>query len=290
MSYRRRSNAETMSRAGRYGLVVLLLAFSASPILWMLLSTVKLNIEIFSDPPVFIPQHIPQAIQENWEHALAPRSQGGLGGLKSIGDSAIIAVLNTLLVIVLAVPAAYSMARFKTGGKHFSIWIISQRILPPISLVLPYFLLFRELGLLDTHLGLILIYTTFNLPLAVWLLRGFFAEIPKEVEEAALIGGCSRVEALLRVTFPLALPGVAVTMLFCFIFAWNEFLFAVMLTRSRVITLPAIIPGLLYTGSMEPRFGPLFTLTAVSIFPILLTAFVLQKYVIRGLTFGAIKE
>ena len=110
------------------------------------------------------------------------------------------------------------------------------------------------------------------------------------MEEAALIGGCSRVEALLRVTFPLALPGVAVTMLFCFIFAWNEFLFAVMLTRSRVITLPAIIPGLLYTGSMEPRFGPLFTLTAVSIFPILLTAFVLQKYVIRGLTFGAIKE
>ncbi len=266
-----------------------LLAFSLLPVVWMLLSTLKLNIEIFSDPPVWIPRNVGRALEQNWWHALASRTEGGLGGLNSISDSMIIAVANTVLVILIATPAAYALARFKTGGKHLPIWILSQRILPPITVVIPYFLLFRQLELLDTHVGLVLVYVTFNLPLAIWLLRGFFADIPGEVEEAALVGGCSRLQAMRRVTLPLVLPGVAVTMLFCFIFAWNEFLFAIMLTQRRVVTLPVIIPGLLYAGAMEPRFGPLFTLTTVSILPILVTSFFLQKYIIRGLTFGTVK-
>ena len=282
-----------MGRAPRLlSLVALgcLVVFSLLPVLWMLLSTLKLNIEIFSDPPVWIPGNVGQALEQNWWLALASRTEGGLGGINSTFDSLVIAVANTVLVILIATPAAYALVRFKTGGKHLPIWILSQRILPPIAVVIPYFLLFRQLDLLDTHLGLVLVYVTFNLPLAIWLLRGFFSDIPGEVEEAALVGGCSRFQAMRRVTLPLALPGVAVTMLFCFIFAWNEFLFAIMLTQRRVVTLPVIIPGLLYAGAVEPRFGPLFTLTTVSLLPILVTSFFLQKYIIRGLTFGTVKS
>lgn len=197
------------------------------PIAWALSTSFKTIAEYYTYPPVWIPKN---PTLQNFKYIIYT---AGLGYLR---NTLIISSLNTLLVLGISIPAAYGIARFKIGRGNLSFWILSQRMFPPIAVIIPLFLLLKKLGLIDTYAGLIIIYCTFNIPFSVWLLTGFFEEFPKDIEEAAMVDGCSRGAALLRIVIPLVAPGIVVTGIFCFIFAWNEFMFALILTREAAKT------------------------------------------------------
>ncbi|GAH27398.1 unnamed protein product, partial [marine sediment metagenome] len=209
-------------------------------------------------------------------------------------NSLIIASLNLLLVLGVSIPAAYGIARFRVGGENLSFWILSQRMLPPVATIIPFFLLFRgfelfgrQITLLDKHLGLILVYCTFNIAFAVWLLIGFFESFPAEIEEAAVIDGCSRIGAVLRVVIPVIAPGIVVTGLFCFIFSWNEFLFALILTREAAKTVTLQLSQ--FRTPTKILWGEMSALSLITIIPILVIVVFIQRYLVKGLAFGAVK-
>jgi multiple sugar transport system permease protein len=216
--------------------------------------------------------------------AMPPDGRGGLQGLR---DSLIIASATTLVSVLLGALAAYSLSRFKTGGENFSFWILSTRMFPPVAAALPLFLIFKEIKLLDSHMALIIANTIFNLPFVIWLLKGFFDELPLELEEAALIDGCSYWGAFARVALPLVTPGLVATALFSFIFAWNEFMFALLLTRRTVRTLTIIVPSLV--GGHEILWGEIAAIGTIAIIPGIVLSLLLQRYLVRGLTMGAVK-
>jgi multiple sugar transport system permease protein len=259
------------------------LAFFMFPVIWMFITSFKTEAEYFSYPPVFIPEDFSF---RNYFNAMAfpPDGRGGLQGLR---DSLIIASATTVASVLIGSLAAYSLSRFKTGGENFSFWILSTRMFPPVAAALPLFLIFKEIKLLDTHLALIIANTVFSLPFVIWLLKGFFDELPAELEEAALIDGCSHWGAFTRVALPLVTPGLVATALFSFIFAWNEFMFALLLTRRNVRTLTIIVPSLV--GGHEILWGEIAAIGTVAIIPGILLALLLQRYLVRGLTLGAVK-
>jgi multiple sugar transport system permease protein len=204
-------------------------------------------------------------------------------------NSVIIAGTSTILSVALGLLAAYSFSRFKIPGESdLLFFILSTRMLPPVVVTIPIFLMYRRLGLSDTHLGLILLYTVFNLSFSVWLLKGFIDEIPKEYEEAALVDGYTRLQAFWKIVLPQAVTGIAATTVFCLIFAWNEYAFALMLTTEVARTAPPTIPSVLGRGGIEWNtiaMGSLFFLI-----PVVIITFALRKYLLRGVTFGAIRQ
>lgn len=263
-------------------LIVFLLVFMF-PVVWMFLTSFKTEQEYFSYPPVFLPGDFSL---RNYVNAMAfpPDGRGGLQGLR---DSLIIAISTTIASVVMGALAAYSLSRFNTGGENFSFWILSTRMMPPIAAALPLFLIFKQLRLLDTHLALIIANTIFNLPFVVWLLKGFFDDLPAEMEEAALIEGCSPWGAFWRIALPLVAPGIVAVSLFSFIFAWNEFMFALLFTRRSVRTLTIIVPSLV--GGHEILWGEIAAIGMVAILPGIVLSLLLQRYLVRGLSMGAIK-
>jgi multiple sugar transport system permease protein len=229
-------------------------------------------------PPTFFPQEI------TLENFIDGWNQGGGKGLR---DSFIVAVGSSIISMVLGVPAAYSLARYQTGGDHLAFWILSIRMMPAVVPVISLFLLFQTLKLYDTHLGLIIIYGMFNAPFVVWIMKGFFEEIPVSLEEAAWVDGVSRIRAFFDIILPLSTPGLMASALFCFIFSWNEFLFALVLTIHKVLTFPRVIPFLM--KYQEPQWGQISAMGLLSIIPVIFIAFLLQKYLVRGLTYGAVR-
>jgi len=181
----------------------------------------------------------------------------------------------------------YSFARFNTGGQHLSFWVLSQRFLPPVAVVLPVFLLYRNLGLNDTRFGLVLIYTVASLPLSAWMMFAYFRQMPAELEEAALVDGHSRWGALWRVALPLALPGIIAAAVFAFIFCWTEFFFALILTSRSAFTLPTVFRGFL--GFQASSYGEASALAIVSLVPSILLGMLVQRHLVRGLTLGAVR-
>jgi multiple sugar transport system permease protein len=264
-------------------ILVTALIFFMFPVIWMFLTSFKTEAEYFSYPPVFIPEDFSF---RNYFNAMAfpPDGRGGLQGLR---DSLIIASTTTVASVIIGSLAAYSLSRFKTGGDNFSFWILSTRMFPPVAAALPLFLIFKQIKLLDTHLALIIANTVFTLPFVIWLLKGFFDDLPVELEEAALIDGCSHWGAFTRVALPLVAPGLVATALFSFIFAWNEFMFALLLTRRTVRTLTIIVPSLV--GGHEILWGEIAAIGTIAIIPGIVLALLLQRYLIRGLTMGAVK-
>ena len=252
--------------------------FFLFPIFWMVGTSFKYDVEYFTYPPVFFPSHLDL---HNYSEALV------YGAGQGLRDSLIVALTSTTLSMVIGSLTAYSISRFRTGGDSFSFWILSQRMLPPIAAVLPIFLLYREVKLLDTHLGLIIAYMIFLLPLVVWLMKGFFDDLPPEIEEAALIDGCTRWGALFRVALPLVAPGLVATAFFCFIFSWNEFPLALILCRNSVRTLPVVIPGLM--GGHDILWGAVSAASVMAILPVIALSIILQRFLVRGLTLGAVK-
>ena len=218
------------------------------PVLWMFLTSFKDKAEYFSYPPVFWPKSF--SLRNYFNSMAFPDGRGGLQGFR---DSLIIALGSTFASVLLGSLAAYSISRFKTGGENFSFWILSTRMFPPVAAALPLFLIFKQLKLLDNHLSLVIANTIFNLPFVIWLLKGFFDELPIEMEEAAWIEGCGHLKTFRLISLPLVAPGLVATSLFSFIFSWNEFMFALLLTRRNVRTLTIIVPSLV--GGHESSGG-----------------------------------
>ena len=203
-------------------------------------------------------------------------------------NSVIIAGISTLFSVLLGLLAAYAFSRFKVPGKDdLMFFILSTRMLPAVVVTIPLFLMYSELRLHDTHLGMILLYTVFNLSFSVWLLKGFIDEIPKEYEEAALVDGYSRLQAFFKVVLPQAVTGIAATTVFCLIFAWNEYAFALMLTRQRARTAPPSIASMLGRGGIE--WSAIAAGSLGFLIPVVIVTFALRKYLLRGITIGAIR-
>lgn len=204
-------------------------------------------------------------------------------------NSLIIAGGSTILSVVLGVFAAYAFSRFDVPGKDdLMFFILSTRMLPAVVVAVPLFLMFRQIGLHDTHLGMIILYTVFNLSLTVWLLKGFIDEIPKEYEEAALVDGYTRMQAFFKIVLPQAATGIAATTVFSLIFAWNEYAFALMMTSNNARTAPPAIATMLGRGGIE--WSAIAAGTLAFLIPVVIVTFALRQHLLRGVTFGAIRK
>lgn len=208
--------------------------------------------------------------------------------LKPLRNSLIIATGSTALSLILGIPAAYAFSRFPfKRSRDAQFYILSQRMAPPIAMILPLFTLFRYAGLNNTYIGIILTHMTFNLPLVVWLMKGFFDEVPIEIDESASIEGCSAFGRLTRVVLPLTTPGIVSLGLLCFLFSWNEFLFALVLSGPDTTTIPVYAAQFWVTYTID--WGAFAAAIIISIIPTVLITLVFQRYFLRGLTLGAVK-
>lgn len=210
---------------------------------------------------------------------------------QGLRNSVLISSLSSLLVLLLGSFAGYALTRFRFQrwkNKDIASWVLSNRMFPPIAVAIPFFLVMRTLRLLDTLPAVIMAHTVYNLPLATWLMMDFFRELPEEVEEAALIDGCSPFQAFFRVAFPLSLPGIVAVYILCFIFSWNEFLFVVTLSYRKTMTMPVVIAGTLTVRGLD--FWKVSALSLLAVAPPVILAALTSRFLIRGLTLGAIKE
>jgi multiple sugar transport system permease protein len=268
----------------RYAVLAIVLVFCLFPIMWVIGTSVKLPGEYLRNPPVWIPQN-PTLV--HFGNVMAQR------GNLALKNSVIIASGATLLSMLVGSLAAYSLARLNTGGRHFAFWLLSQRLMPPVVLVVPFFLLLRDLGRinpalgLDSHAALIALYTVFNLPFVIWMMRSYFEAVPAEIEESALVDGSTRLKAFRSITLPLAIPGLIATSTFAFIFSWMEFLFAVVFTRTKAVTLPVAIAG--FSGSQGSNWGQASALAVVAMLPVFALGLLVQRHFVRGLTLGAVR-
>jgi multiple sugar transport system permease protein len=248
------------------------------PVYWLFAVSLKTPAEIFSSPPVWVPANL-----QFGNYAVLFRD----GDAWTVMNSVIIATTSTVIAMSLGTIAAYSLARFKTGGDNLAIWIISQRMIPPIAIVFPIFLLFAMIGWVDTFHGLILLYTAFNLPYVIWMMRGYFEDVPIELEESALIDGCTRWQALIKVVLPVARNGIFATAVFTFIFAWNDYIFALILTRTEVTTYTVQVMG--YFGAQSTIWAKISAMSVLGTLPIFFAVATLQRYLVRGISMGAVK-
>ena len=204
-------------------------------------------------------------------------------------NSLIIAISSTILAVGLGTFTAYGFSRFRIAGEaDLLFFILSTRMLPPVVVAIPMFLMYRAVGLTDTHIGLIIMYVAFNLSFSVWLMKGFMDEIPKEYEEAALVDGYTRIQAFFKIVLPEATTGIAATAVFCFITAWNEYAFALMLTSRNAQTAPPFIPA--QVGSGLTDWTTIAAGSVLFLLPVAIFTFMLRKHLLRGVTFGAIRK
>jgi multiple sugar transport system permease protein len=204
-------------------------------------------------------------------------------------NSLIVAITSTFLAVAMGTVTAYGFSRFKVAGEaDWLFFILSTRMLPPVVVAIPMFLMYRAVGLNDSHIGLIILYTAFNVSFAVWLMKGFIDEIPREYEEAALVDGYTRLEAFFKIVLPEAATGIAATAVFCFITAWNEYAFALIMTNRRAQTAPPFIPS--QVGSGLPDWTVIASGTLLFLLPVAIFTFLLRNHLLRGMSFGAIRK
>jgi multiple sugar transport system permease protein len=267
-----------ISKWGGHTILLAYLLFTIIPIAWFLTASIEPPSAIQSPNPFasFTPT------LQNYIDVFAK-----LNLMRFILNSLIICSVATLISISAGVPAAYGFARLKTKGmERLSLWILSNRMLPPIAVVIPLYLLLGQLGLLDTQIGLIIIYSAFNLPYVVWTMISFFEEIPIELDEAAALDGSSLLGILWRIMVPIATPGIIATGIFAFILCWSEFLFAVIFTSSTAQTLPVAIASFVTDRGIE--WGKMSAAGSVLIVPLTVLFYSIQRFLIRGLSFGAV--
>ena len=276
-------------RLTRWGLnlaLFLAMAIICLPGLWIVLNSLRPTVEIMAKPPVWIPQEL------NFDAYVAMFSGVGSGGIPVIAyfrNSIIIAVTSTVIALAIGMAGGYAFARYRFRGKSgWFLGLMLTRTVPGIALSLPLFFVYAKLGIIDTHFGLILAYVAMNVPFTVWLIDGFFRQVPRDLAEAAQIDGCTRWQAFWTVEFPLARPGIASAGIFAFLTAWNEFALASQLTRStNSKTLPV---GLLdYTAEFTIDWRGMCALAVVMIVPALALTYAVQKHLVSGLTAGAVK-
>ena len=264
--------------AVRYAIACLLVLIFGFPIYWLFIISFKTPDEIFAFPPVWYPQSIQF---DNYKVLFKD------GDAISVLNSLILASTSTVFAMIFGTIAAYSLVRFKTGGENLAVWIISQRMMPPVAIVFPIFLLYVFFGWVDTYFGLILLYTAFALPYGIWMMRGYIEDIPLELEESALVDGCSRWEVLWKVVFPMARSGLFATAVFTFVFSWNEFLFALVLTRTEVTTYTVQVTH--YFGGQSNFWAKIAAMSVLGTIPVFIAVATMQRYLVRGISMGAVK-
>jgi multiple sugar transport system permease protein len=257
----------------------LFLVFLLAPFYWVVITSIKPVDDYLAIPPVWFPE-----APTIGHYTAALFTYRGLDGLI---NSAIVSSVATVLSALLGTLMGYSFARFNTGGQHLSFWVLSQRFLPPVAVVLPIFLLYRSYGLNDTRFGLILVYTVMTLPLSTWMMFAYFRQMPPTLEEAALVDGCSRWRAFWKVALPLAAPGIVAAAVFAFIFCWTEFFFALILTSRQAFTLPTVFRAFL--GFQASQYGEASALAVTSLVPSMVLGMLVQRHLVRGLTLGAVR-
>ncbi len=263
----------------RFAFVGLFILFVLAPLYWVAVTSIKPVSDYLTTPPVWFPA------EPTFVHYTA--ALFAYRGLEGLTNSFVVATATTVLSALLGTLMGYSLARFNTGGPHLSFWVLSQRFLPPIAIVLPVFLLYRGVGLYDSRIGLVLIYTVITLPLSVWMMYAYFRQLPKEMEEAALVDGCTRWGAFWRIALPLSVPGIIVAAVFAFIFVWTEFFFALNLTSRHAFTLPTIFRAFL--GFQGAQYGEASALAVTSLVPSIILGMLVQRHLVRGLTLGAVQ-
>ncbi len=260
-------------------LLAVIVLFCVFPFYWMVTTSLKTRIVALESPPVWLFD----PTLANYAEVLF---EDGVGA--SLLSSLVVAVVTTALAVGLGLPAAFALARFEFRGKtELWFWFITNRMVSPIVLALPFFLIVRMLGLLDTHLVLILIYLTFNLPIVIWICTDQFRSIPYDLDEAAALEGASQWRIFRSVCLPLAMPGVAVSAIFSFIFSWNELMYALTLTRTDARTAPAMAVS--FMEGYDLPYGKIMATSTLIVIPVLVFALIASKQLVRGLTMGAVK-
>ena len=262
----------------RYAAAIALTLFFVFPVYWLFIISFKTPEEIFHYPPVWYPKSIQFA---NYRVLFKD------GDAFTVWNSLVLASISTFIAMVLGTMCAYSLARFKTGGENLAVWIISQRLMPPIAIIFPIFLLYVWLHWVDTYHGLIVLYTAFSLPYVIWMMRGYIEEVPLELEESALVDGCTRWEVLWKVVFPMVRTGLFATAVFTFVFAWNDFIFALVLTRTEVTTYTVQVTH--YFGGQSNFWAKIAAMSVLGTIPVFFAVATLQRYLVRGISMGAVK-
>lgn len=256
-----------------------LLAVWLFPVYWIFLTSLKTPKEINAKTPTFLFDPTLENYRDLFKRFYFARA---------LKNSLVIVGVTTLVVMILALLAAYALGRMQVpGGKHLALWILSLRFLPPVAVIIPFFLTWQRLNLLDTQLGMILIYVAFNLPFAIWLLRGFLVEVPHDLDEAATLDGLTHLQIIRRIILPVIAPGAAVTAIFTFTFAWNEYLMALILTSVDATTVPVTVSKFIQAYSI--LWGDVGAAAVIQLLPMLVVVFLLQKHIMRGITLGAVK-
>lgn len=272
-----------MKTLAKYATALLAMALALGPIYWLITISLKTELDQFASPPLWF------RFTPTFRHYTAIFSHDVFG--RYFLNSVIVSTCSTLIALVLGLPAAYGLVRFpwpRDWSQGIGFWILSNRMLPPIVTIIPLFLMLREIHLLNSLAGLILVDVALNLPFVVWMMRGFVEDLPREIEEAALLDGESRIGVLLRIVLPLVRPGLAATAVFCLIVAWNEFLFALILSQTEsAMTLPVGIAA--HVTQYEIQWGAMSAAGVVAMLPVLIFAAAAQRYFVRGLSLGAIK-
>ncbi|MEE6274293.1 carbohydrate ABC transporter permease [Georgenia sp. MJ206] len=283
----RRGNAGRVRSAIEIALLLLLIGSLLFPVVWMIETSIKTGQDIYAVPAKFFSFDV--TLQHYRDVFVGPN--GGASDLsQSFLNSVVVAGSSTVLATLLGVPAAWAYSRFTLKAKKDQLFfILSTRFMPPVVVVIPVFLMYRELGLIDTRLGLILIYTAFNLPFTIWMMKGFVDEVPAEYEDAAMLDGYTRLQAFHKFTLPLLVPGIAATAVFALIFSWNEFVYAIFLTSSQEVrTAPPAIAGLI--GGTTVNWGLVAASAVVFALPVLVFAYLVRKHLVAGVTLGAVRR
>lgn len=272
----RRALLPTLIRAA----VIVVMLF---PIYWLVLTSLKPGALVQTSPPVFSTTELTLS---SFDELLARKPV-----VAFFLNSTIVAFGSTVIAVVFGSMAAFVLSKTFLAlrlRRAILLWVLLTRIFPPVVLVIPYFTILRDLGLVDTHVGLILTHVGYTLPLVIWLMLGFFAELPNELDRAAVLDGCSLWRRFWRISMPLVLPGLAVAAIFAFIFSWNEYLFASILTAETSQTLPVAMSS--FVGQLQQQWGPMSALGVLMLIPVAVLALAAQRYIVQGLTFGAVKE
>ena len=257
---------------------VLLILLVLGPVLFIMQMSVRSGVEAFRMPPTLV---------------FSPTLQNYIALLegkfvRSLMNSTVTATSTTVLALLLGVPAAYAFSRARVRAQGLvSLWTLTTRMAPPIAFGIPFFLIYKDLGLIDTRIGLVVIYLTFNLSLVIWMMRAFFDGVPRSLEEAAYIDGAGVTAAFLRIALPLSAPGLATTAIFTFLLAWNDFFYSLLLTRSEAVTAPVAIVNFMNYESWE--WGKVAAAATMIMLPVVALSVAVRKYLVRGLTAGAVK-
>ena len=267
--------------------LVLMLFYTAVPMIWMLLTSIKSGFAAMQSPPQWWPNEPTLA---SYKKLLDPTNSVGQDFLRFFWNSLFVATTTTILAVIVAVPAAYAFSRFDFPGRKFLFFsVLLRNMFPAVIFLVPLFILMRLLGLVNTHGSLVLTYLTFGLPLAIWLLKGFYDNIPYQLEQAARIDGATRFQAFLLIVMPLSAPGIIATSIYSFIGAWNEYIFAyTFLNKNDQLTLPVGIQRFFSENTTD--FPGLMAASFMMSLPVVVLFLLLQRYFVRALTEGAVKH